>query len=156
MLLWVIGIVSSLGLVGAVVAVIAVPGIAIPVLQAIVQGLLKCKPCMAVLAAIALLFAGALYGVHVERARSEARIERLKKAADAAAGERDADVRTNLERHYRPQISALEEREKALKGEVEKYAQSLNAKAAENDKKPAAASGKCALDPDALRLRKPK
>jgi len=151
--LWILGIVSSLGLVGAVAAVILVPGVAIPVLQAVVRAVLKCKPCLAVLAAIALLFAGALYGVHVEKARCETRIERLKQAATAAAAQRDADIRADLERHYRPQISALEQRANTLKGEVDRYEKSLEEAAA---KQPSAAGGRCVLGTEPLRLRRPQ
>lgn len=150
MLLWILGIVSALGVAGTVAAVILVPGVAIPVLQRITAAILDCKPCMAVLAAIALLFAGALYGVHVEKARSEARIERLKKAAAAAADERDAGVRADLERHYRPQLTALDQRAQALQGEVEKYAKSVA-----TEKKPAAPGCSCTIGPQHLRLRKP-
>lgn len=148
MLLWAIGIFSTLGVVGAIAAVILVPGVAIPVLQRITSAILRCKPCMAVLAAIAIWFAGALYGVHVERQRGEAKIERLKKDALEAAEERDAGVLKDLERRYRPQLSALEQRANTLQGEVDKYAKSL-----ENEKPAAAPGGKCELGTGPLRLR---
>lgn len=151
MLLWAIGIISTLGLVGTVAAVILVPGVAVPLLQRVTVAILKCKPCMLVLAAIALLFAGALYGVHVERQAGDARIERLKKAAAAAADDRDSDIRADLERHYKPKLSTLEERTKTLQGEVEKYEKSLQAE------KPAPApGGRCELGAGPLRLRQPR
>jgi hypothetical protein len=121
MLIWIVGIVSSLGLVGAIVAVILVPGIAIPVLQRIVSAVLTCKPCLAVLAGVALLFAGSLYGVHVERARGEARIERMRQAAIAAAGERDAEVKADLEKTYAPQLATLRQQTSELQQKVKDY-----------------------------------
>lgn len=148
MLLWAVGIISTLGVAGTIAAVILVPGIAIPVLQQVTTALLRCKPCLAVLVAIALLFTGALYGVHVERERSLARLERLKQSAAAAAEARDAEIRADLERHYRPQLSALEERSKALQGEVANYA---NSREATN-----VTVGRCELGAGPLRLRRPR
>lgn len=152
MLIWIVGIVSSLGLVGAIAAVIAVPGIAIPILSKVTSAVLGCKPCLALLAAIALLFTGALYGVHVERQRCDARIEakldQARRDAAAAALDRDAGVREDLEKSYGPAMSALR-----------RLAEGLQQKVDENAKrKPVATSGakpvSCKLG-DAARLLQP-
>jgi uncharacterized membrane protein len=122
MLIWIVGIVSSLGVVGMIAAVIAVPGIAIPVLQKIVGATLKCKACMALLAAIALLFVGALYGAHVERARCESRIERDHRMAEAARQQRDQEVKADLEHTFKPQLAQLSRERDALQEKVKEYA----------------------------------
>jgi hypothetical protein len=121
MLPWILGIVASLGLVGTVVAVIAVPSIAIPVLQKVTKAVLTCKPCMAVLAAIALLLIGALYGAHVEGARTEARLERQRQAAAEAAKERDRAVRADLEQSFAPAMGALRALNQTLQDKVKIY-----------------------------------
>lgn len=149
MWLWIVGIVSSLGLVGAIVAVIAIPGIAIPVLQACVRGLLKCKPCLLVLAAIALLFIGALYGVHVEGARTEARLERQRQAAAAAAIDRDGQVRADLEKSFGPALAANRALIKSLQDKVEEYAKRKPVAG-----RPAASAASCKLG-DAAGLLRP-
>jgi hypothetical protein len=106
MLIWIVGIVSRSAWSARSRPSSRSRASSIPILQATVRGILKCKPCMALLAAIALLFAGALYGVHVERAKCEARIERMRLAAAAAAEQRDVAVKADLEklsgRRYRP------------------------------------------------------
>lgn len=151
MLLWILGIVASLGMVGTVVAAIAVPGIAIPILAKVTGAILKCKACMAVLAAIALLFAGALYGVHVERQRCDARIEvrldQARREADAAAVDRDAGVRADLEKSYGPAMSALRQLAAELQRKVDEHAK----------RKPAAAApaGYCKLGDAAGVLQPP-
>jgi hypothetical protein len=122
MLIWIVGIVSTLGLAGTIAAVILVPGVAIPILKKVTGAILKCKPCMAALAAIALLFAGALYGIHVERAKCEARIEKMRQAAETARQNRDAEVKADLERTYRPQILTLAQEREALQEKVREYA----------------------------------
>lgn len=151
MVLWVIGIVSSLGLVGTIAAAIAFPGVVIPILQAIVRGLLKCKPCLALMAAIALLFVGALYGVHVEKQRAEARLEHARQKAAAAATERDGQVRADLEKSYGPALEAHRALIKSLQDKVDEYAKRKQAAAAS---KPAASS--CKLGDAAGLLRPPK
>lgn len=152
MLLWAFGIISSLGLIGTIAAVIAVPSIAIPILQNVTRAILKCKPCMAVLAAIALFFAGALYGHHVERlggdARTERRLEQARKAAAAAAIERDAGVKADLEKSIKPAMDALRGHSAMLQRKVDDYAK----------RKPAAAApaGSCKLGDAAGLLRPPR
>jgi hypothetical protein len=122
MLIWIVGIVSSLGLIGTIAAVIAVPGFAIPILQAVTRFIIKCKPCLALLAAIALLFIGSLYGVHVEGARCEARIEKMRQAAAAAADRRDEAVKADLENTFKPQILTLAQERDQLSEKVREYA----------------------------------
>jgi hypothetical protein len=90
--------------------------------------LLRCKACLAVLAAIGLVLAGGIYGVTVEKARSEARIERMKKAADEAAGERDAEISKKLEDKYDPVISRLKADKAALEQKVKDHANQKAAK----------------------------
>lgn len=150
MLLWILGIVSSLGLVGTIVAVAAVPGIAIPILKSIIGAILKCKPCMMVLAAIGLLFAGALYGAHVEGARAEARLERARQAAAAAAVERDGEVRADLEKSFGPATAALRALNKSLQDKVNEYAKRKPAAG-----KPVASVPSCKLG-DAAGLLRPR
>ena len=123
MLIWIVGIVSSLGLVGAIAACVVAPAVAIPLLSSVTGAVLKCKPCMAVLAAIALLFTGSLYGVHVESAKCEARIEKMRQAAEAARVDRDAEVRADLEQTFKPQITTLAGERDALEEKVKQYAQ---------------------------------
>jgi len=123
MWIWIVGVVSSLGLVGAIAACIVAPSVAIPVLSKITGAVLKCKPCLAALAAIALLFTGALYGVHVEGARCDARIERMRQAAEAARVDRDAEVKSDLEQTFKPQIATLAQERDALAEKVKQYAQ---------------------------------
>lgn len=112
-------------------------------------GILRCKPCLAVIAALALLVGGGVYGVKVERARADARIERMKQAAAQAAAQRDAGIRAELEDRYAPRLAELEQQKKSLEGEVEKYARTKPPKVVGK------ADGKCTIGPDALRLRKP-
>jgi hypothetical protein len=151
-MLWILGILSSLGLVGTIVAVIAVPGIAIPILARVTGAILKCKPCMAVLAAIALLITGALYGRHVERlggdARTEKRLERARQAAAAAAIDRDAGVKADLEKSYGPAMEALRRHSAMLQEKVDAHAK----------RKPvvAAPAGSCKLGDAAGLLRPPR
>jgi hypothetical protein len=109
---------------------------------------MKCKPCLAVLAAIALLFGGGIYGVTVEKARSEARIEKMKRDAAAAAEQRDAGIKADLEGRYGPKLAQLEAQKKLLESEVAKHAKTKPAKTS------GAPAGKCTIGPDALRLRK--
>lgn len=110
--------------------------------------ILRCKPCLAVLAALALLVGGGIYGVKVERARADARIERMKQAAEQAAAQRDAGIKAELEGRYAPKLAELEQQKKSLEGEVEKYAK------AKPPKIVGKVADKCTLGADALRLRK--
>lgn len=84
--------------------------------------LLRCKPCLAALAAIALLLGGGIYGVTVERARAEARIERMKHEAEDAARKRDAELSDALEQKYRPVIKTLSAEKATLQQKVNDYA----------------------------------
>jgi len=122
MLIWIVGIVSTLGLVGTIAACIVGPAVAIPIVSKVIGAVLKCKPCVAVLVAIALLFAGSLYGVHVESAKCDARIEKMRQAAEAARVDRDAEVKTDLEQTFKPQIAALAGERDALAEKVKQYA----------------------------------
>lgn len=117
----------------------------------IAGGLLRCKTCLAVLAAIALLFGGGLYGVSVEKARSEARIERMKREADAAARKRDAEIADALEQKYRPVISNLNAEKATLQQKVKDHAKRKPVKAG-------AAPAACKLGDAAglLRRREPQ
>jgi uncharacterized membrane protein len=151
MWLWIAGIVSSLGLVGTIAAAIAFPGVVIPVLQAIVGRLLKCKICMMVLAAIALVFVGALYGVHVEKERQAARIETMRQAAAAAAVERDGEVRADLEKSFAPALDAQRALVKSLQDKVKEYAERKPAAG-----KAVASVASCKLGDAAHLLRPPK
>jgi hypothetical protein len=144
MLLWILGIVSTLGLAGTIAAVIAVPGVAIPILQAITRAILKCKPCLALLAAIALLFAGSLYGIHVERAKCEARIEKMRQAAETARRDRDAEVKSDLEQTFKPQILTLAQERDALQEKVKEYAKRKPAAGIPAASKPACKLGDAA------------
>lgn len=101
----------------------------------IAGALWKCKPCLGAIAAIVLLLGGGLYGVSVERARSEAKIERMKIAAKQAAEERDRDVKADLERTFQPQLEQLVASNKSLKDKVKQY----------ENRKPATARPVCRL-----------
>ncbi|QQO30744.1 hypothetical protein JJC00_18850 [Bradyrhizobium diazoefficiens] len=91
--------------------------------------LLRCKPCLAVLAAIALLLTGGVYGVTVEHARTGALIAKMQRKADAAATERDAQVAEALERKYGPIIKDLNADKATLQQKVNDYAKRKPAKA---------------------------
>jgi len=112
--------------------------------------LLRCKSCMAVAAAIALLLSGGIYGVTVERSRTEARIEKMKREADLAAEKRDAEISGQLEAKYGPVIKTLNAEKATLQQKVNDYA---NRKPAKAGAKPAA----CKLGDAAgvLRRRQP-
>lgn len=91
--------------------------------------LLRCKACLAVMAALALLAGGGIYGVTVEKARSDARIERMKRDADAAADKRDAELSEALEKKYTPVIAGLKADKATLQQKVIDYAKRKPAKA---------------------------
>lgn len=112
--------------------------------------LIRCKACLAILAALALLVGGGIYGVTVEKARSEARIERMKRDAEQAAGKRDAEISDALEQKYRPVIKSLNAEKATLQQRVNDYAKKKPVKAGS---KPAA----CKLGDAAglLRRREP-
>lgn len=86
LLSWILGIVGALGVTGAIAAFFLIPAVAIPIMQGFVSWLLKCKPCLYVLAVASLCFASGWYG------RYEA-VQECK--ADAIAAElrnREIDV----------------------------------------------------------------
>lgn len=91
--------------------------------------LVRCKACLAILAALALLAGGGIYGVTVEKARSEARIERMKRAAEEAASKRDAEISDALEQKYRPVIKTLNAEKAMLQQKVNDYAKRKPGKA---------------------------
>lgn len=91
--------------------------------------LLRCKACLAAMAAIGLLLGGGIYGVSVEKARAEARIERMKREAGAAAEKRDAELSDALEGKYRPIIKNLSADKATLQQKVNEYAKRKPAKA---------------------------
>ncbi|MDB6086565.1 MAG: hypothetical protein JWN43_4446 [Gammaproteobacteria bacterium] len=72
MLMWIFGIVGTLGIAGTVAACIFAPAVAIPIVQSVTAAILKCKPCLIALAIVAALFIGALYGSHVATAKCKA------------------------------------------------------------------------------------
>lgn len=84
--------------------------------------LVRCKACLAVLGALALLTGGGLYGVTVEKARSDARIEAMKRSAQEAAERRDAEISDALEKKYNPVIEALNAQKATLQQKVKDYA----------------------------------
>nr|WP_311538561.1 hypothetical protein [uncultured Bradyrhizobium sp.] len=91
---------------------------------------LTCKPCLAAAAAIALVVGGGIYGVTVEKARSEARIERMKREAGEAADRRDAGVKADLEKGFGEKLSSLTAANKSLQEKVKNYEKRKAAKAA--------------------------
>lgn len=129
---------------GGLIGLVASGGLT--AVRGLLGALVRCRPCLAVVAAIALVLGGAVYGVHVERARTEARIAAMKQAAERAAHQRDADIRGELEGRYGPVISQLKQQALGLQKQVDAYGK----------RKPTAARGDvCKLGADALRLRSP-
>jgi hypothetical protein len=124
---WTLAIASGLGVTGLIVCLFVFgPVVVGGVLKRLVGAIVGCTPCMVVLAIAAAAYGGLLYGSNIEAAKCEARIElRLKEqreeAADAAR-DRDAGVKVDLEKNFKPKIAALEQRAKDLQGEVAKYA----------------------------------
>lgn len=92
--------------------------------------ILRCKACLAVLCALALLLGGGIYGVTVEKARSEARIARMKHEADEAAAARDKQISEDLERKYAPVVGKLNADKAALEEKVRDYAKRKPAQSA--------------------------
>lgn len=95
----------------------------------VLTSVLSCKPCLAAAAAIALVVGGGIYGVTVEKARSEARIERMKREAGEAADRRDAGVKADLEKGFGEKLSALTAANKSLQEKVKDYEKRKVAKA---------------------------
>jgi hypothetical protein len=96
--MWVITIVGSLGVAGTIAAAILFPAVVIPILQAVTRAILNCKPCLIALAIFASLFAGALYGAHVEKAKCRAgqlAAELRNKQIDVANAEKAKADETN-------------------------------------------------------------
>lgn len=92
--------------------------------------ILTCKPCLAAAAAIALVIGGGIYGVTVEKARSDARVERMKREAGEAADRRDAGVKADLEKSFEEKLSALTAANKSLQEKVKSYEKRKVVKAA--------------------------
>jgi hypothetical protein len=84
MLVWILGIVGTLGVAGTIAACVFAPAVAIPIVQSVIGATLKCKPCLMALAIIAALFIGALYGSHVATAKCRAGELAAKLAAQQA------------------------------------------------------------------------
>lgn len=61
---WIVGIVATLGVSGAIAAVIFFPAVAIPIVQSVVTWLMKCKPCLYALAVAGLMAASWWHGHH--------------------------------------------------------------------------------------------
>lgn len=104
--------------------------------------LLRCKACLAVMVAIGLLLGGGVYGVTVEHARTGALIAKMKRKADAAANERDAQIADALEQKYQPIIKTLNADKATLQQKVNDYAK----------RKPAKAGAKAGAKPAACKL----
>lgn len=132
--MWVITAISTLGIVGTIAACILVPAVAIPILQSVVRFILGCKFCMAVLAAVALLFAGALYGAHVEKAKCRAQAL----AAELAAKNIDLKAAKEAEAAANKANAELADQANADRERIADYAEQLK-------KRPNAA---CTLTPD--------
>lgn len=63
-MIWVLGIVSALGIAGTIAAAVFFPAVVIPVLQNLVSWLLRCRPCLYALAVAVLMAVSWWLGHH--------------------------------------------------------------------------------------------
>jgi apolipoprotein N-acyltransferase len=61
---WILGVVSVLGVAGAIAAIVLVPAVAMPILQNIVARILSCRPCLYAVAIIAACITSWWFGHH--------------------------------------------------------------------------------------------
>jgi len=87
-LTWILGLVSTLGIGGAIAAVVLTGGAALPIIEEILLKILRCHPCMVVVVLIGTLLGGYWYGRHEEAGAC--------KAAEIAAELRNREI--DLER----------------------------------------------------------
>jgi hypothetical protein len=107
--------------------------------------LLRCSTCLKVLGIAALVGWAALHVHHADAARCEAHIEDDHRKAEAAAAERDANVKRDLTQLFGPKLSQLQAENLKLQDKVKTHAK----------RKPAApAAGGCRLG-DAADLLRP-
>lgn len=117
------------------------PAVVLPALGRALGAIARCKPCLFVLAIGAAFYAGVLVASQVESSRCEERLAAQRTAAAEAAKERDAGVKADLEKTYRPKLRELERLAGRLKSERDRYA------------KHSVPAGACKLGRDSLRLR---
>jgi hypothetical protein len=79
------------------------------------------RPALVVAIVILLVYFGVLYGGHVGRADVEAQWADARKAAIAAASERDAMTERTLEQKYAPRLAALEKQAADNKARADGY-----------------------------------
>lgn len=79
------------------------------------------KPALIAAAVLAIAYAGVLYGDHTGRADVEAQWADARKAAIAAADERDTMTEQTLTATYAPQLATLEEQARANKERADAY-----------------------------------
>ena len=85
---WILGIVSVLGVGGTIVAFVFFPTVAVPVIQAAVSAILRCKPCLIALALVGTAIGFYWFGHH--QAEISCRANEL--AAELAAKNADIDA----------------------------------------------------------------
>lgn len=84
-LTWILAAVSTLGVGGAVAAMVFFPTVAVPILQSVVRAVLACKVCLIVLGAVVLALSSYWYGRHGQYERGHAAAVAEIAAEDEAA-----------------------------------------------------------------------
>lgn len=123
---WILGIVSVLGIAGTIAAVILVPAIAIPILQSIVAQILRCKPCLYVLAVIGMCIASWWYGHH--QAVLDCRAGEL--AAELRNKQADLDAANAAASDEKARAKSIEESANVQRSNDAAYIASLEARPA--------------------------
>lgn len=72
LLTWFLGIASVLGVGGSIAAIVLTGGAALPIIERILLSILRCTPCMVVVALIGAVLGGYWYGRHEEKAKCKA------------------------------------------------------------------------------------
>lgn len=148
MLLWILGLVSALGVAGAIALAIFAPALAAALLNgalALLTRLWATRAGMALIVGALALVAGEIHGRLTENAACEERIAQMKRQGEIDRAARDKEIAEELERRYGPQVVELRRLSDDLQKQVSDYEKRLLA---------GASAGSCQLGTDALRLRR--
>jgi hypothetical protein len=132
----------SLGSIAGAIALIPGGGAAVAAAANFIGWLLRCGTCLKILAVLLAIGFTALHVHREEVARCEERIAEDHRKAEAAAAQRDKNVRKDLGDFYAPKLDALHKQTLLLQDKVNQYAK----------RKPPAAAGKVSATSGACRL----
>jgi len=152
---WTLGIAGGLGTIALIAALLVLgPAVVLPVLGKAIAALLRCRPCLVVLAIAAAGYGGALIASNIEADRCDARVaqrlEAQRQAAANAAHDRDVEIAGQLGSKYQPEISRLQQLVGDLKTKVADHAKRKTVAAARGNASP---GNSCRLGDAALRVR---